>query len=255
MVWAMIGEHAATRSQIINLRADMEVALEVNRGALARVEALLTLQASMAGGPADLCSVLGRANRGVLDQPIVPVDAERYGTGVLFPSVSRIYINPSYRIVSTAKVVVHAANENWWAEQPSDDNFDLILAAHIMAPSAARLPLLLLGHPGAGKSLLTKVLAARLPVTSYAVVRVPLRQVAANAPIYEQIQQGLDLATNKRVDWWRLAEQSRGMVRVVLLDGLDELLQATSNDRSGYLHEVMDFQRIEADQGCLSSWW
>ena len=67
-------------------------------------------------------------------------------------------------------------------------------------------------------------------------------------PILDQVQQALDLSTHRRVDWWRLVEQSRDTVRVVLLDGLDELLQATSNDRSGYLQDVMEFQRLEAEQ-------
>ena len=95
---------------------------------------------------------------------------------------------------------------------------------------------------------MTKVFAARLPASAYTVVRVPLRRVGANAPIMHQVQEALDIATHKRVDWWRLVEQSRDTIRVVLLDGLDELLQATNNDRSGYLQEVMEFQRIEAEQ-------
>ena len=64
----------------------------------------------------------------------------------------------------------------------------------------------------------------------------------------DQIQQALDLATNQRVAWWRLVEQSSETVRVVLLDGLDELLQTTSNDRSSYLQDVMEFQRVETEQ-------
>jgi hypothetical protein len=123
-----------------------------------------------------------------------------------------------------------------------------MLAGYVTSPDAVRLPMLLLGHPGAGKSLLTKVLAARLPASVYTVVQVPLRRVSANAPLINQVQEALDLATNRRVEWWQLAGQSTGTVRVVLLDGLDELLQASQQDRSGYLQEVMEFQRREADQ-------
>ena len=79
-------------------------------------------------------------------------------------------------------------------------------------------------------------------------VRVPLRKVSANAPLLDQIQQALDPATNRRVDWWRLSGQSASTIRVVVLDGLDELLQASNSDRSGYLQEVMEFQRLEAEQ-------
>lgn len=246
-VWAMLGEHAATRTEIANLGSDLASALDANRDALGRVEALLALAAGRPASEIDVCAVMRRANRAVLDQPIVPMDAERYDTQVIFPPIEQIYINPRYR-VAQATADVKPADETWWADQQAHDDIDLSLAGHIMAPDATRFPLLLLGHPGAGKSLLTKVLAARLATSGYTVVRVPLRQVGANAPILDQIQQALDHATNKRVDWWRLAEQSRDTVRVVLLDGLDELLQASSSDRSGYLQEVMEFQRIEADQ-------
>lgn len=37
-------------------------------------------------------------------------------------------------------------------------------------------------------------------------------------------------------------------MRVVLLDGLDELLQASEHDRGRYLEDVMDFQEREAMQ-------
>src|SRR5690349_13744765 len=96
--------------------------------------------------------------------------------------------------------------------------------------------------------MLTEVIAGRLPDSAYTVVRVPLRRVAANAPLVDQIQQALNLATNRRVNWVKLSDQSGDAIRVILLDGLDELLQASTNDRSGYLQEVMNFQRIEAEQ-------
>jgi hypothetical protein len=41
-----------------------------------------------------------------------------------------------------------------------------------------------LRHPGAGKSLFTKVLAAKLPSESYTTVHVALRRVDAHAPVY-----------------------------------------------------------------------
>src|SRR5262249_34666805 len=124
---------------------------------------------------------------------------------------------------------------------------DVRLAAHLATPEAARLPLLLLGHPGAGKSLLTKVLAARLPTSSLTAVHVPLRRVPADAPVYVQIEQALSQATHGRVDWATLTDQSAQTLRVVLLDGLDELLQAAGRDRTAYLHEVIDFQRRELE--------
>jgi len=246
MVWAMLGEHAATRSAVGELRADIAAALDASRHALGRVERLLALGSASDEG-LNLCAVVERANRGVLSQPILP-DTERYGNGIHIPAVKDIYINPRYRITLTENA--RPTDEKWWErERESRDDFDLMLASHVMAGDSIRLPMLLLGHPGAGKSLLMKVLAARMPAASYTVVRVPLRRVGANAPILDQVQQALNLVTHNRVEWWRLVEQSEHTIRVILLDGLDELLQATDHDRSGYLQEVMEFQRIEAEQG------
>ena len=247
MVWALLSEHAATRSLVSRAREDIIAALDVNREALGLVEALLNLTPTSSDDRIDLRSAVERVNRGVLDQPIVPTDAEQYSTNIIYPAIGRIYINPHYRIAA-AEHLAWAADERWWDTQRVRDDLDLALTAYITAPNSTTLPMLLLGHPGAGKSMLTKVLAARMPASAYTVVRVPLRQVSANAPIHDQVQQALDLATHKRVDWWRLVEESHTTTRVVLLDGLDELLQATSNDRSGYLQEVMEFQRVEAEQ-------
>jgi hypothetical protein len=251
---------------IAGLREDMAAAWDANQDALGRLAALLALDAGQQGGMMlDLRESLAWANSGVLAEKIVPEDAQSY-TGISFPTVSESYINPRYRLVrsnpvinlyaefignalATSRFEFRPSDEQWWDTRPQRDDFDLMLAAHVISSDATRLPMLLLGHPGAGKSMLTKVLAARLPDSAYTVVRVPLRRVGANAPVRVQIEQALAEATGGRVDsWWKLAAQSQGTTRVVLLDGLDELLQASQDDRSGYLQEVMEFQRHEAEQ-------
>jgi hypothetical protein len=50
-------------------------------------------------------------------------------------------------------------------------------------------------------------------------------------------------------DWAELADSSRDAIGVVLLDGFDELLQASPDSHSGYLLAVAEFQRTEAQQG------
>lgn len=247
MIWALLGEGAATRAQVAGLRADIAASLDAQRDALGRVESLLALDASPGGAMPDLRAAVARANGGVLEQRIIPEGAQGYGPDITFPATGDIYINPRYRLALPRDR--RPADDDYWDERPSRDDFDLMLAGYVASPDATRRPLLLLGHPGAGKSLLTKVLAARLPDSAYTVVRVPLRRVGANAPVLDQIELALSQATNREVkEWWQLARQSEGTVRVVLLDGLDELLQASSHDRSGYLQEVMEFQRREADQ-------
>jgi hypothetical protein len=246
-IWAMLGEHAATRSLVRDQSAELTEVLNHHVAALARVEALLAFTSGQTGAVTDSRAIVERANRSILSQSIIPTDDSRNGPDLTFPPISQMYIDPRFRATQFS-TDLPVADGNWWDRQASRAEFDLLLVAHVTAPDATRAPMLLLGDPGAGKSLLTQVLAARLPASGYTVVRVPLRRVGANAPIGDQIQQALDLSTAKRVSWAQLSDQSVGTIRVVMLDGLDELLQASISDRSGYLQEVMAFQEAEAAQ-------
>lgn len=228
-VWSDLGEHAATRT------------------ALARLADLLT-QSVQDHAPHDLRALVGEINRTELTLPVIDVDVDGYGIDAVFPTVERIFLTPRFRIAQETGAG-RVGDEHWWADLEPRQDLDVVLARHFSTPGSMSLPMLLLGHPGAGKSLLMKVLAARLPESTYTVVRVPLRRVDADANVSTQVQQALELATNGRVSWPALADQSADTIRVIILDGLDELLQATSNDRAGYLTDIVEFQRIEAALG------
>nr|WP_147460208.1 AAA family ATPase [Actinokineospora cianjurensis] len=239
LFWSSLGEHAATRTAI---STELRAVLDLHTEALTRLESLLSLT-PVAPHPAEDLDALHRANRAILDHPIIAADVESHD--VRFPSVERGFITPHYRIAGANSRI---SDQDWWDRQPRHEDLDVMLAAHLTSASATRVPMLVLGHPGAGKSLLTKVIAARLPTANYTVIRVPLRSVEATAPIVHQVQQALDLSTHLRTSWRELTRQSADTVRVVLLDGLDELLQAAQVDMRDYLQKAMDFQRLEHDQ-------
>jgi adenylate kinase family enzyme len=246
-IWAELAEHSATRHEVIEIGDRLQTALLLQRDDLRRVEALLTLTAGRANAQSEPQTVVQRSNSARLEQLIIKREEAEHLGAVNLPTVGTAFVMPSYRL-ARMHTRSRVADETWWTEQDKNHELDLWLAAYALSADATRFPLLLLGHPGAGKSMLVKVLAARLPASDYTVALVPLRTVSANAPILEQIQQALDQSTNRRVDWSQLADRSIDTVRVVILDGLDELLQASSTDRSGFLQEVMAFQRIEAEQ-------
>lgn len=248
-IWLALNEHAVTRKQIGVQHEKVSAALEVHGNALAQVEALLRVLCGIPGELGPRRTGLNAANEGMLDEPIVKPERDQAPGNVTFPPIRRIFITPNYRIASAVQEC-RPSDENWW-ERNADRRTDLekMLATYLSSIEAVSLPMLLLGHPGAGKSLLMKALAAQLPVEDYTVVRVPLRAVTAGAPIVEQIEQALGIATNGRVEWKPLTDEGINTVRLVLLDGLDELLQATSVDRSSYLLDIVDFQRRELEQG------
>lgn len=245
-VWASVAGQEQLSAKIRSVHSELGAAIARSEQSLGRLELILTHLSGISSATPDNCRrIVARANRSVLGDTVVPITALDHVSEVSLPTVEQIYQSPLFR-VGVAKAA-KPADENWWNEQPVRQNLDVFLAAHLASPQSVKTPMLLLGHPGAGKSLLTKVLAARLPASAYTAVRVPLRRVDADAPVYDQIQQALDQDTNGRVAWADLAEDE-GTVRVVFLDGLDELLQASSSSRPGYMQEVAEFQRREAAQ-------
>ncbi|MEU5691923.1 hypothetical protein [Actinosynnema sp. NPDC020468] len=223
--------------EIDRLRDDIRAALVVRDSALLRLESLLML---VGGAP-------GPTRHPLLDESLVVDEATRAEPGgVRFPSVREIYQQPHYRLVRMAPGI-QVSNEQFWCEQSLHRDLDLLLAAHFTSPEATRMPLVVLGHPGAGKSLLTRVVSARLPASSFTAVLVPLRQVSANAPVWEQVDQAVRRDSHGRHGWASLCEERPDTTVVVLLDGLDELLQAAEKDRTAYLAEVVDFQRRSAE--------
>lgn len=232
VAWKAVAHY---RSAYLQLQTDVpefavwadQTAHAATHHALGRLEKLLTR------GPGavqrDAQQVVARVNAAELDQPVLDVNQDGYGVGAVLPTVDQIFISPHYAVDG----------------RPRSD-LEWMLARHFTSADATTRPLVLLGHPGAGKSLLTKVLAARLSGSGYTVVRVPLRAVDANASITEQIDQAVRAQTNKAVEWAQLGAESTDELRVVLLDGLDELLQAGGQDRMDYLHNVAEFQRVEA---------
>ncbi|MGA6168357.1 NACHT domain-containing protein [Amycolatopsis magusensis] len=146
---------------------------------------------------------------------------------------------------------MHASinSEDLWQHQEARTNFGQFLLGYLSTPHALLNPLVVLGQPGAGKSLLTQVQAAWLPSPDFVSVRVPLRDVPADIEIDEQIETAIRLTTHESVSWSEFARASSDSVLVVMLDGFDELIQATGVSKSDYLMRVKRFQEVEATQG------
>jgi NACHT N-terminal Helical domain 7/ATPase family associated with various cellular activities (AAA) len=231
--WVNMLEHEATRDAVRRLEPS-----------LARLERELA-RVSSGRVPDKQARGLARAYRAALPRPIaesgdVPPD-------LAVPTLERAYIPPRYRVTD---VVPQGgpSNEAWWEGVEVRDDLEGFLVHYLICTRATEAPILVLGQPGAGKSVLTRVLAARLPSADFLVVRVPLRDVAAESDIQGQIEQAIHQATGERLAWPALVRSCPGALPVVLIDGFDELLQATGVRQTDYLMRVADFQRRECDQ-------
>ncbi|MBT2417293.1 ATP-binding protein [Streptomyces sp. ISL-22] len=186
----------------------------------------------------------------LLRSPIAPLDSP----GPRLPSLADGYITPRFRLAAASQDARPGiASDKWWDEQPLHDDIERFLAEYLLGLPALLAPLVVLGHPGAGKSLLTKLLTARLPAREFRTLRVELRHTPAETGVQAQLEHALKRRTGREVSWPDWSEEESGPIPVVLLDGFDELLQAGAQKLGqsrqwGYLQEVEEFQKREALQ-------
>jgi hypothetical protein len=212
---------------------------------LSGMEELLGQIAARRPGDRPLAHLLA-SYRAVLEEPVLS-GAQADGS-LVFPSLAEAYLTPQCRIGEVRPGDDPAAAE-WWDQQPVVPDVEVFLTGYLTSLRAVRWPLVVLGEPGSGKSKLTEVLAARLADGDFLPVRVELRDVAAESMILEQIEQAVYRGPGERVGWHDLVEASGGAQPVVLLDGFDELVQASAVNRYDYLEQVRDFQRRQAQIG------
>ncbi|WP_229403518.1 NACHT domain-containing protein [Micromonospora okii] len=233
-LWLDLDEHEATRKEVRRLSvglADLHRALS---------------EISTGRAPDERRAGLAAAYAAELRRPVIA--SGDVPAGLTVPTLGEAYVPPLCRIAELGPTT-RPADETWWGDQAVRDDLWQSLVVHLTSPGATRAPLLVLGQPGSGKSVLTKVVAARLPAADFLVVRVVLRDVYAAGELQDQIEQAVRDATGERLDWPALARSAGDALPVVLLDGFDELLQATGVSQTDYLRRVAAFQRREADQG------
>ncbi|WP_127502890.1 NACHT domain-containing protein [Actinoplanes solisilvae] len=230
--WANLTDHRATRAEVRHVSESLAV--------LGRDLAALAIGAE----PGERCRAIARAHRAVLNRPVLnPGEAP---AGALIPSLEQLYVDPRFRVSYSADAEDLATEQCWAREQPRDD-LPSFLAGYLTGLGASEAPLLVLGQPGSGKSALSRVLAARLPAADFLAVVVPLREVPADADLQTQIEDAIRASTGESVTWPELVRGAGDAMPVVILDGFDELLQASGLTHSDYLEKVAAFQRREAE--------
>jgi hypothetical protein len=191
-------------------------------------------------------ALLRKSYKAALAEPIIR--SGEAPEGVVLPPLAEAYVNPICRIAEIEPNDTPAAAE-WWESRELVPDVEAFLAGYLTSPRAVVTPLVVLGEPGSGKSKFTEVLAARLPVDDFMPVLVELRDVAAESLVQEQIEQAIYRGPGERVNWHDLVEAADGALPVVLLDGFDELVQATAVNRYDYLEQVREFQARQAQVG------
>jgi hypothetical protein len=237
-VQAILAELRAARST----SAQLETTLQTVTALLASV--------ARGPGPAKVRSDLVARYRDQVARPIAGATAGNIPEGVGLPALRDLYINPSYKTLRLSRAEgIGQISEPGWRDTAAQRDLSAMVLEFLISTEATRVPLVLLGQPGAGKSVFTQMLAAELDPRDYLVVRVELRAVPSDTGIQEQIEAALESLTGRAVRWPDLAESAEDAQPVILLDGFDELLQASGVSHADFLERIQAFQEREAGLG------
>ncbi len=258
-IWSNLQEHAATRKRSIELTQTLQAHLELTKQSkrnldigLAKLgKAVDLLPARLAETEAnEVLTALGKAYTARNNQPIIEErgNADEGASFLRYPTKADIFVPQAYRAIRYSRKR-SLEDEAVWVSAKTHENLGAFLLSFLSSPYSLEAPLLLLGHPGSGKSLLTEILAARLLGPAFTPIRVELRDSDAENEIQAQIEEQIKKDTGRDVSWSSIASYLECHPPLVIFDGYDELLQASGKVFANYLVKVREFQRREAVQG------
>ena len=190
----------------------------------------------------ECCKALTHYYRAALTEPITP--AEGMPSGLEVPTLKEGYIDHRIRVAEVTSSS-DPGSESWWIGVPVYEEACRFLTERLFSDTVLKAPLILLGHPGSGKSILTRILAGSLSATDFIPVRIELRKVPVESDLQQIIEYAVRGTTGENIHWLQLVEAARGARPVVILDGFDELLQATGVMHNDFLADVQEFQKRE----------
>ena len=202
------------------------------------------------GDARDTLAELRTRYTNLIAESVLPeADAPKYHNQALtFPKKEEIFLPQAFKVARYAASNSIASDE-FWDGISARDELSGYLAAYCNSSQADTMPLLILGQPGSGKSLLTQIFAARSAEQNQPVVRVELRNVTADADIADQIQEQWKEDGVGALEWAKFSRALEGQPVTVILDGYDELLQASGEVHKDYLKKVQKFQKDEILNG------
>jgi len=260
-IWADLREHARTQTLTLTASQGVQNSLTLVKKAVESIDHGLSSLASainsMPGSQivsSQASEVVRSLNLTYMDRISQPVIDDRYDRpynerNLTYPQKHEIFIPQGYKALRYTNAQLRLEDEaNWQLAKPRDD-LGAFVIEYLESAYGTESPLLILGQPGSGKSLLTEILACRLSPPQFNAIRLELRDINVETDLQTQIEVQIRKDTGRDISWPTLAESFPDSPPVVILDGYDELLQASGKVHSAYLDEVHRFQRREAVQG------
>lgn len=197
----------------------------------------------------DIVDDLKKAYIATIEEPIIDdkeIKSDTENISLKFPKIVDAFIPQSYKCLSYQQKNTKLKDSSVWKQVPTERDLDKFFVEYLYSPDSIDYPLIILGQPGSGKSLLTKVLSAQLMSSSYTVIRIPLREVNADDGIDVLVEDQIKKVTNRSLatqGYGGFAKQFSEKPLIIILDGYDELLQAKGDVFSGYLEKIRTFQQ------------
>lgn len=190
----------------------------------------------------NIVSSLIEKYKGDIEKPII--DSKSNDEKLKYPSICKAFIPQSYKILEYSGAERLEKVETW-INQKECNYMNSFWAKYYISHYSLENLLLILGEPGGGKSLLTKILCARMSDSNNIFVRIPLREVSVEKEIEdivcEQIQKDGDASEPLPTYKW-FAENFKYNPITLVFDGYDEVLQATGGVYRNFLKKILKFQ-------------
>ena len=258
--WAELHELTKSRQLSSDLIGDLEEKIRLFAQAaqgidvgLRHLNELVTAAGRRTAGQ-DLASRVTQGLQSVyvsnIEQPIINDQPPDPAAATLtYPKKCDIFVPQSFQAIRYLDPKLRLELESAWANAATGQDLGTFTLRYLESAYSTEAPLLVLGHPGSGKSLYTEMIAARFAPPRYHPIRIELRDINADDELQEQIERQIYDDTGYDVSWALVADEWCDYPPVIILDGYDELLQASGKVFSNYLRRVQAFQRREAVQG------
>lgn len=175
---------------------------------------------------------------------------------IIYPLNKNIFISQSFEAITYRKKEHRKGfltADSLGERAEKGENIGNYLLKTLVDPNYAAKPIILLGNPGAGKSMLSKMFAGLLcETTDFIPFLIKLRSVASSsASISEHINKGLQnsIENTSDVNWLEWAKEFRNRIPVIIMDGFDELMQTSNRELNGYVDAIREFQEKAISSG------
>ncbi|MBD5504071.1 MAG: ATP-binding protein [Lachnospiraceae bacterium] len=190
----------------------------------------------------DIVDELIKTYKSSIDRPLIETKDDE--ENLTYPLISKAFIPQAYKLLQYSGKE-RLEQPEIWENLDSKQDMMSFWAKYYLDPNSVESLLLILGEPGGGKSLLTKILCARMITPMNICIRIPLREhdveEEIDSIVCKQITRDGDASDPIRT-FKSFAEKFQGSPITLLFDGYDEVMQATGGVYRNLLTRILKFQ-------------